>query len=1119
MALAGSRTGSASSRAPVARPAGSAGRLAVGAGLLELQAAAGNAAVAQLVQRTRVDATKQGHYGNPAVGAGLVELQAAAGNAAVARLVQRPQVQRADAGWDDAKKQGHYWNAGKRTVGSVDRFPLQLDSGGFGGAGLDSESAKMTSESARNRAIALVPQGLKPDQPVTVFLHFHGHVEDAGKRPYASWREHVADERHQERSGKVRDVAHDQIVQQIEAAGDPQVLGVLPVGVGASMFARSYNDFAGGPYLEQVFKALADVGATKTRIPLDKAQVVLGAHSGGGFTVNSMLAAATAEAEGKKVKGMSTAGARIAEVAIFEAAIDKGRWKTVWAWARSHLDRLAAVLDSQADPAKKVDAIKATPRLRAYYGRSYVKPHEDLAGAIAGWFDDPFAPNGTATGRTNRAAVGGYLDDVAALFRVVHVPGVGHEEIVRGHALADKAAADAGSVTDALKALHDPKAGPIPGLGTVATPTPKAAAKRKVKADAAAPKPPTGAAAGASLPSQTAGSAAKGATDVTISWGSNAKRDAVADSSLAILKDVVRAAGLSQATITSTARNATDQARAMYQNLVGPGVAKQKKLYGPAGDKVIDVFVALRDEGKSPQEIKDGMRDAIVAIGPSKVSRHCGDPTLLNVFDVGPNSLGDDEAKKAFNAAAAAEVGVRVAKYIPFPRDPGDHFEIKPSGGTAPAPAAGAPKVEAPAPKPAPAPAPAAPTPVPAKAPDPKPPAPRATGGAVAKAAGWKESDATASYALTAEQRAALNDHKELKAQAKRLKELRKAEKAGTLTADDAKDLATLQALEARVKRAGKLEFQREDTEEVLAAAGKTVKDWYSDIVEGSFLGIPLKVHKELAERLDRAQSALVGDATINPTEQSAADLGKTLKMYASKSDMRAPKAATGGTKLSLHTFGLAVDLNYAGNPMVGNKKPAKPGKDHTPEDDKRYATAMAARTPRLVERAMWLMKSKAFDIEAENAVSRGKNDVGAAWDAHREASDALVAYLRLAADVESTAFADRVKACGEPTGVKWDQPTTGAWWNDVAWWKKRVTDDKGLADTYDFSEDAHHGKAVKTGYMDLAKEVVVALVGAGLYWGGQYGEGAKDIMHFDWRSGGDAAKINEARGKDKPNH
>jgi hypothetical protein len=36
---------------------------------------------------------------------------------------------------------------------------------------------------------------------------------------------------------------------------------------------------------------------------------------------------------------------------------------------------------------------------------------------------------------------------------------------------------------------------------------------------------------------------------------------------------------------------------------------------------------------------------------------------------------------------------------------------------------------------------------------------------------------------------------------------------------------------------------------------------------------------------------------------------------------------------------------------------------------------------------------------------------------------------------------------------------------------------------------------------MDLPRELVVALVGAGLKWGGQY-RGAKDIMHFDLRDG-----------------
>jgi hypothetical protein len=35
--------------------------------------------------------------------------------------------------------------------------------------------------------------------------------------------------------------------------------------------------------------------------------------------------------------------------------------------------------------------------------------------------------------------------------------------------------------------------------------------------------------------------------------------------------------------------------------------------------------------------------------------------------------------------------------------------------------------------------------------------------------------------------------------------------------------------------------------------------------------------------------------------------------------------------------------------------------------------------------------------------------------------------------------------------------------------------------------------------------------------WGGQY-TGAKDMMHFDWRNGGDAKKIDQKRRVDKPN-
>ena len=138
-------------------------------------------------------------------------------------------------------------------------------------------------------------------------------------------------------------------------------------------------------------------------------------------------------------------------------------------------------------------------------------------------------------------------------------------------------------------------------------------------------------------------------------------QEVVAASSLEVLRDVLRAAGLSKAEITSTARTAEDQARAMYENLVGKGkgqgVKAQYDLYGPTGDKVVDSFVELSKKGLSAADIKEGMRKKIEELGPANVSRHCADPKKLNVFDVAPSSIGDAKAQEAFIKAAEAGSG------------------------------------------------------------------------------------------------------------------------------------------------------------------------------------------------------------------------------------------------------------------------------------------------------------------------------------------------------------------------------------------------------------------------------------------------------------------------------
>jgi len=110
------------------------------------------------------------------------------------------------------------------------------------------------------------------------------------------------------------------------------------------------------------------------------------------------------------------------------------------------------------------------------------------------------------------------------------------------------------------------------------------------------------------------------------------------------LKALLRTAGVQQATITSTTRAPADQARAMYTNLARRGgVAKQRQLYGPSGDSVIDTYEAEKAKGKSRAKIEAAMAAKIVAVGPGKVSLHCAG-SGYDVVDIAPSSVSAKSA-------------------------------------------------------------------------------------------------------------------------------------------------------------------------------------------------------------------------------------------------------------------------------------------------------------------------------------------------------------------------------------------------------------------------------------------------------------------------------------------
>jgi uncharacterized protein (TIGR03000 family) len=174
--------------------------------------------------------------------------------------------------------------------------------------------------------------------------------------------------------------------------------------------------------------------------------------------------------------------------------------------------------------------------------------------------------------------------------------------------------------------------------------------------------------------------------DVQISFGKEANQAVVSDKSRGIIKDLLRAAGQAQVTITSTARTPADQARAMFQNLVNPknpvavNVANQLALYLPPGDAVIQVFVNMT-QGQTQQQIvanqvaiRQAMEQEIMNQGPPNVSKHCADPAKLNVIDISAAAFNASNTKLFENAAKA---DARVSKFIDERKDNGCfHLEI-----------------------------------------------------------------------------------------------------------------------------------------------------------------------------------------------------------------------------------------------------------------------------------------------------------------------------------------------------------------------------------------------------------------------------------------------------------
>jgi hypothetical protein len=161
----------------------------------------------------------------------------------------------------------------------------------------------------------------------------------------------------------------------------------------------------------------------------------------------------------------------------------------------------------------------------------------------------------------------------------------------------------------------------------------------------------------------------------TINFGANAVQNVVSEKTRTIMTEILNHAGLGSCLITSTSRTPAGQARVMFNNLEKLGIESQKALYAAAGDLVIDVYAAAKSAKKTADQIKALMEAKIIAIGPEKVSRHCADPSRLNVVDVAPSSIGNKQAFE--NAVETALADGSVSRFItPRNGDPAYHIEV-----------------------------------------------------------------------------------------------------------------------------------------------------------------------------------------------------------------------------------------------------------------------------------------------------------------------------------------------------------------------------------------------------------------------------------------------------------
>ncbi len=242
---------------------------------------------------------------------------------------------------------------------------------------------------------------------------------------------------------------------------------------------------------------------------------------------------------------------------------------------------------------------------------------------------------------------------------------------------------------------------------------------------------------------------------------------------------------------------------------------------------------------------------------------------------------------------------------------------------------------------------------------------------------------------------------------------------------------------------------------------------WFKQFTRITFLGRPLKsgqyLHLELAKLLKAIESEMVkkhgGDA------KSVGDL----LLHKSTEGIAGSRLVSSTATFSMHMFGLAVDVNYLGNPFIQSKEDAKALNN-------------------VLKNAALLMNQPTLTYQKGYAKNK--------FDSVQQLDTVLETYFSLLDQPTEMARLVQVSTSSEWRGLS---PADAK-----AKIQKNLDNLAGLLARGGKKKDYFKKHAI----LDFDKRFVVQMEELGLTWGGHYG----DMMHFDMRTIGVGLYIEKAR-------